>query len=129
MSVQAHVSPAQGVHAAPGERWLRRWLPLAVLSGAGLVVLVPIVLDAAGLVSTKKACDARPVACGLGQNLAATVFAIALAYFVLFGWKFEKAIWCYRRKVARHAASMVGDVGANLAANRSVRGAAARRLA
>ena len=129
MSVPAHVSPAQGVHAAPGERWLRRWLPLAVLSGAGLVVLVPIVLDATGLVITQATCNERPVACGLGQNLAATLFALALAYFVLFGWKFEKAIWCYRRKLARNAAAMVGDVGANLAANRSVRGAAARRLA
>jgi len=92
-------------------------------------VLVPIVLDATGLVTTRTACDERPVACGLGQNLVATLFAIALAYFVLFGWKFEKAIWCYRRKVTRNAAAMVGDVGANFAANRSVRGAAARRLA
>jgi NACHT domain len=110
-------------------RWLRRWSPLVVMPIVTLAVVVPLVLDLVGVLNVRDDCNSRPVACALATNVVVTFFALAIAYFALFGWKFERAISSYRRKLREGVASMVGGEGPHVAANRAVRGAACRRLA
>jgi hypothetical protein len=113
----------------PRYRWLRRWSPLVVMPIVTLAVLVPLGLDALGLLGARSLCESRPVGCGLATNVVVTVFALAIAYFLLFGWKFERALHSYRKSVRGGVASMIGGAGPHFAANRTVRGAACRRLA
>ncbi len=110
-------------------RWLRRWSPLVVMPIVTLAVVVPLALDALGILGMKDVCEGRPVGCALATNVVVTFFAVAIAYFALFGWKFERAIASYRRSVRNGVASMIGGAGPHFAANRTVRGAACRQLA
>jgi NACHT domain len=111
------------------ERWLRRWTPAAALVSATLLVLGPVLLEVTGLINFNSACDSGQVSCGVATNLVVTFLALALAYFLLFGWKFEKAIWHYRRRVRGDPAALVEGVVRDLGANQAVRGGACRRLA